>query len=254
MAINVTNISYQIDNRKILDNISLHVNQGEFITILGRNGCGKSTIIKAIAKEIQVEGKIEFFSENIQAIKAKVIARKMAVLNQHSNVSEDITVREYVAYGRIPFRGLFKSEAKEDIEVINKMLTLTGLIGMESRYLSTLSGGELKRVHLALCLVKQPKVLILDEPTNHLDVKYQFELLKLIRKINQEDDVTVICVLHDINQAIKFSDYLYLIKEGKIYKSGLSEEVITVENVKEVFDVDIAIHKVKEGMHIDYLI
>ncbi len=254
MAINIENISYQVEDRIILEDISMHVNQGDFITILGRNGCGKSTIIKAIAKEINVDGTIEFFNEDIQMIKSKVLARKLAVLNQHSNVSEDITIREYVAYGRIPFRGLFKSEVKEDVQIIDEMLSLTGLKGMENRYLSTLSGGELKRVHLALCLVKQPKVLILDEPTNHLDVKYQFELLKLIRKINQEDKVTVICVLHDINQAIKFSDYLYLIKEGKIYANGSSEEVITLENIKEVFDVDITIHKLDIGMHIDYLI
>lgn len=254
MAINIENISYQVEDRMILEDISMHVNQGDFITILGRNGCGKSTIIKAIAKEINVGGTIEFFNEDIQKIKSKVLARKLAVLNQHSNVSEDITIREYVAYGRIQFRGLFKSEVKEDVQIIDKMLSLTGLKGMESRYLSTLSGGELKRVHLALCLVKQPKVLILDEPTNHLDVKYQFELLKLIRKINQEDKVTVICVLHDINQAIKFSDYLYLIKDGKIYANGSSEEVITLENIKEVFDVDITIHKLEVGMHIDYLI
>ncbi len=254
MAISMKNINYQIDDRKILENISLHVNQGDFITILGRNGCGKSTIIKAIAKEISVEGNIEFFNEDIDQIKPKVLAKKLAVLNQHSNVSEDITVVEYVAYGRIPFRGLFKSETKEDVQIIEKMLKLTGLMGMENRYLSTLSGGELKRVHLALCLVKQPKVLILDEPTNHLDVKYQFELLKLIRKINEEDGVTVICVLHDINQAIKFSDYLYLIKDGKIFANGASDDVITIENVKEVFDVDIMIHKLDIGTHIDYLI
>ncbi len=253
--IELNDIAVSYDEQKILKGINLDIKKGEFVTILGRNGCGKSTIIKTISQECQLtRGKVILFNEEIKKSLKKEIAQKISYLFQFNQDVEQIKVIDYVAYGRLPYKTLFQSLSNTDYAIINQALEQTHLLALKDRRLNTLSGGEKQRVYLAMCLAREPEVIILDEPTNHLDIKYQYDLLKLIREINKEKKVSVICILHDINQAIKFSDRLVLIKDGKIFIEGPSDKCITKENINTVFGINAEIHFHEGQMHIDYLI
>ncbi len=255
MEFKFKDIEIKYDNKPVLKDINFEIKKGEFISILGRNGSGKSTIIKALSQQIKLnKGKVLYLDQDIRKYKKKSLAKKIAFLLQFNHLSEDINVKDYVLYGRVPFKGIFKSLTKEDEEVVNKALKDTKLEEYSNRKLSSLSGGERQRVYLAMCLAQEPDVIVLDEPTNHLDLKFQFELLSLVKDINTKKNVTIICVLHDLNQAIKFSDSFILLKDNKIFKKGDLKEVITKENIKEVFDIDVLIHRNKDNIFIEYII
>ncbi len=248
-------VKIKYEDKLVLDDISFDIKKGEFISILGRNGSGKSTIIKALSQQIKVnKGKVLYLNKEIKSYNKKNLAQKLSFLLQFNYLSEDITIKDYVLYGRIPFKSIFKPITNKDELIVNKALKDTKLEEYAFRKLSSLSGGEKQRVYLAMCLAQEPDVIILDEPTNHLDLKFQFELLSLIKDINIKKRVTIICVLHDLNQAIKFSDRFILLKDNKIFKKGDVNEVITKENIKEVFDIDVLIHKNKKNLFIEYII
>lgn len=255
MEVKLNNVSVEYNSRKILNNITFEVQKGEFISILGRNGSGKSTIIKAISNNVALtSGNIIMFDQEVKKFKRKMLARKVAYLLQFNSITSSLSVYDYVAYGRIPFKRTLESINQEDDKIIMQALEQTDLLALKNRLLSQLSGGEKQRVYLAMCLAQQPEVIILDEPTNHLDIKFQYDLLKLIRQINLEKKVTVICVLHDLNQAIKFSDRLILLKNGKIYRDGHIKECIDEKAIFDVFGVNVKIHYESSGIHVDYLI
>ncbi len=255
MEINLQNISVNYEDNVVLKHVDLEVQKGEFISILGRNGSGKSTIIKAINQSTKVNsGKVLLLNEEINRISKRKLAQKIAYLLQFNSLIENITVYDYVAYGRTPFKKVLQGLNHKDDEIIMNSLEKTGLLSFKNRRLNQLSGGEKQRVYLAMCLAKQPEIIILDEPTNHLDIKYQYDLLKLIKKINQEQSVTVICVLHDLNQAIKFSDRLVMLKSGSVHQIGTINECITKQNIYDVFGVNAEIHQEDSGLHVDYLI
>lgn len=248
-------ISFSYGDKKILENISLDFEKGNFTCILGRNGCGKSTIVKAISRQIiPNSGKILYFNEEIEKIEKKKFAQKVSFLLQFNENIEDVTVQQFISFGRTPFKSIFKSLTSEDYEIINKNIERTFLKGFENRKLSTLSGGEKQRVYLAMCLTQQPEMIILDEPMNHLDIKFQYELLNLIKKINKESETTIVCILHDINQAIKYADKLILLKEGEVFVQGSVEKCITKENILEVFGIDVDIYSTVSGIRIDYIV
>lgn len=255
MEISLQNVSISYNSRKVLNNININVNKGDFISILGRNGSGKSTIIKAIGQSIKLtSGHVIMFNEEVHKFKKKQLAKKVSYLMQFNTTSNEISVYDYVAYGRTPFKRALQGLNQEDHDIIISALEQTKLLEFKDRNLNELSGGEKQRVYLAMCLAQQPEVIILDEPTNHLDIKFQYDLLKLIKQINVEENVTVICVLHDLNQAIKFSDFLVMIKDGEIYKSGTTKECVKETIIEEVFGVNVKIHDENDSIHVDYLI
>ncbi len=255
MEISLQGVDVAYNSREVLKNININVKKGDFISILGRNGSGKSTIIKAISQNVELNaGKVIMFGQESKKFRRKELAQRVGYLMQFNAITHRISVYDYVAYGRIPFKKALQGLNQKDHEIIIEALRQTELIDLQKRSLTELSGGEKQRVYLAMCLAQQPEVIILDEPTNHLDIKFQYDLLKLIRKINQEKRVTVICVLHDLNQAIKFSDYLVMLKEGEIFKSGITENCITEANIEAVFGVKAKIHYEATGIHVDYLI
>ncbi len=248
-------VTIDYDNKIILKDLNFEIKKGDFVSILGRNGSGKSTIIKALSQQVSLkDGKVLYLNKEINKYKKKTLAQKISFLLQFNFLSEDITVKDYVIYGRVPFKGIFESVNKEDEKIVNRALRDTKLENYAKRKLSSLSGGERQRVYLAMCLAQEPDVIILDEPTNHLDLKFQFELLSLVKDINQKENVTIICVLHDLNQAIKFSNKYILLKDNKIYKKGNLKEVINKQNIKEVFDIDVKIHKNEKNTYIEYII
>lgn len=254
MMIKIRKLSYTVDGKKILKNLKMDFNKGKFYTIIGPNGSGKSSVIKAIANQIDYKGSIKVFGQNRKTIKASEFAKRVALMMQFNHPINHITVKEMVSYGRYPYKSVFSKMNESDEVIVEKAIRLCSLEKIKNQELSTLSGGEKQRVFLATCLAQEPEVLILDEPTNHLDVKYQYELLNVVKKLNKETGLTVICVLHDLNQAIKYGDFMYVMSEGSIVDEGAPQDIVNRKIIKEVFEIDTIIHKDKNGMHVDYII
>lgn len=255
MVFNIENVNLEIDHKKILSDINASFEQYKFNAIIGPNGCGKSSLIKLFAKiNKQTSGRILFFGEEIEKVKRKEFAKQVSFFFQFNDNNNDITVKQMVSYGRSAHKKLYQSLDNYDFEVVADAIAKCDLCEFQDRTMNSLSGGERQRVYLAMTLAQEPEIIVLDEPTNHLDIKYQFQLLSLVRSIMDEKNLTIICILHDFNQVLKYADNTLILKDGKVYASGVTPEVITVKSVKEVFDIDSIIHSDGNGYHIDFIV
>jgi len=254
MSIEAINVQVKYGDKIALQNANFKVNEGEIVTIIGPNGSGKSTLIKALSRCLKPKiGTINFDGININSISTKILAKKMAVLPQVKNVSTDITVENLVSYGRYPHLKFGKRINKNDLEIINWALEKTGLMDLRDRYVTTLSGGERQRAWIAMALAQKTKVLILDEPTTYLDISYQLEVLELIKELNKSLGLTVIMVLHDLNQAARYSDNIYVLMNGEICEYGNPDNIIKSELLKEVFKIESHVYEDKVN-HCPYFI
>lgn len=252
--IKIENLTIKYDEKLILNNISVSFKENSFTTIIGANGCGKTSLIRAISKNLKdTKGTIYINDEMIDKIKKKNLAKIIATLFQFNEIPEDITVEELVSFGRKPFKKMFEPLNSEDYQIINDILIKTNLKKYSNNKVDSLSGGEKQRVFLAMCLVQQPKVLILDEPTNHLDIKYQYEILNIVKEINL-NGTTVIATLHDINQALKYSDEIIALKDRKVYSQKKPGNCIDEKFIKEIYDIDSVVHKDQNGLHVDFIV
>lgn len=255
MVFNVENVSLDIDGKKILSQVNATFEEHKFNAIIGPNGCGKSSLIKLFAKiNKQSEGKILFLGKEIEKVNRKDFAKQVSFFFQFNDSTSDITVKQMISYGRSAHKKLYQSLDDNDFKIVEEAIANCDLHGYENRELGSLSGGERQRVYLAMTLAQEPEIIVLDEPTNHLDIKYQFQLLSLVRNIMDEKNLTIICILHDFNQVLKYADNTLILKEGRVYASGLTPEVITVKSVKEVFGIDSIIHSDGNGYHIDFIV
>lgn len=242
--IDVKDIKVSYDTKVILENFSFSVDEGLMVSIIGPNGCGKSTALKAISKFLKkTNGKVYLQGEDMDKLSAKNIAKKMSVLSQYNRNPDDITVRDLVSYGRIPHKRWYERNSKEDQKVIDWAIKETGLTSMQDESILELSGGERQRVWIAMSLAQEPKVLLLDEPTTYLDISHQLEIMELLKKLNKELNLTVIMVLHELSQAAKYSDKIIVMKKGDIIKQGSPNKIITEKLLKDVYDVDVFIDK-----------
>ena len=248
-AICAQNINVQYQNNSILHNLSLEIPKGRITALLGANGCGKSTLLKALANQLELaQGQITLNGTPIETLTRKEIAKQLAFLPQHPSAPETLTVSELVALGRYPYRNLFSINSSEDIQITQQALEATGLDELAERSLSQLSGGQRQRAWLAMILAQQAPIMMLDEPTSFLDIAHQYELLALVKRLNQEQHTTVIMVLHDISQAMHFSDHLVLLKEGQIITQGAPKEVITPESIKAAFNFNCRLYQADHPM------
>lgn len=232
------------EDRVVINDLTLEIKKGEILSILGPNGCGKSTLLKTLSRVIlPKKGQVYLEEKPLHAIKSKVISTKLALLSQHNYAPADITVKQLIYYGRFPHKKWYETKSKEDEEVIEWAITHTGLKGYEDKRVSSLSGGERQRVWLAMALAQKPDVLLLDEPTTYLDISHQLELMELIEEINQNLEMTVVMVLHDINQASRYSNRLVVMKSGKIVADGSPNEVINEELLKEIYKIECEIER-----------
>lgn len=214
------------------------------MTIIGPNGSGKSTLIKAISRSIKIdEGNIKLDGANIDSIPTKDIARKLAVLPQVKTISNDITVESLVSYGRFPHLGLRKTLSKVDKEVVQWAMEKTGVISLRDRNVMTLSGGERQRAWISMALAQKPNILILDEPTTYLDISYQMEVLELIKELNKTLGITVIMVLHDLNQAARYSNNIYVLMNGQVCRYGDPKNIMDSELLRDVFRIEASIYE-----------
>ncbi|MFZ5351575.1 MAG: ABC transporter ATP-binding protein [Bacillota bacterium] len=238
--INIKKLSFSYGSSNILDDISLGINKGSFTSIIGPNGSGKSTLLKLITSVLKAQaGTIELDGRSISKMRKKEIAGKLSVVPQNTALEFDFKVVDVVLMGRYPFISRFKGETLEDYEIAERYMTYTNTIQLSDRSFMELSGGEKQRVILAQALTQEPEVLILDEPISHLDLQHQVELLNLIRKMCVDKGLTVIAVLHDLNMASAYSDYIVMLKDRKVKYSGTPVEVLNSAAIKEVFNTDV---------------
>jgi iron complex transport system ATP-binding protein len=237
---NGLNIGY--GERLIVKNLSVEIPDNKITTIIGANGCGKSTLLKAITRIIpQQSGSIVLDGQDISKINTKHLAKKMAILPQTPESAAGLTVGELVSYGRFPYQTGFGRLTKKDYEVIEWALEVTGTAFFKFHPVDALSGGQRQRVWIAMALAQETDIIFLDEPTTYLDMAHQLEVLELLQKLNKEQGRTIVMVLHDLNQAARFADYIIALKAGKVVKAGTCEEVITHDVLKQVFQIDAEI-------------
>lgn len=234
----VKGVSFAFNQRRVLEGISFCLREGEILSILGPNGAGKTTLIRVVSGLLPpLEGEILFEGINLRALSPKERAKKIAVLPQNEAPNDYLTAKEMVMLGRVLYFSLLWGARKEDEEIANWALELVGMGDFKDRKMGELSGGERQKVLIARALAQQPRLLILDEPVAHLDLSHQLEILFLIKKLRDEQNLSIICVIHDVNLASHFSDNLLLMKKGRIFAYGEPSEVITRENLKEVFNI-----------------
>lgn len=249
MLISAKNISFYINGKFILNKICHSFTEGKITGIIGPNGAGKSTLLKILCHIIDnFLGQILIDGQNIKNIPCKQLAKMISFLTQEHFAPSDFTVYDLVSFGRFPHQSLIQSSlSDEDIEAIDWSMQITDLKSLVNRKVNSLSGGERQRAWLAMNLAQRPKILLLDEPTTYLDIKHQLEVLNIISNINKTFNITVIMVLHDINQAKYFTDELIVLKDKKIFCTGPSKSIITPKLIKDVFDVDSDVFKNSAG-------
>ncbi|MDT0147980.1 ABC transporter ATP-binding protein [Priestia aryabhattai] len=236
------NLHISYGERLIVKNLSVNIPDKKITTIIGSNGCGKSTLLKAITRIISHQsGSVILDGENISTEHTKALAKKMAILPQTPESAKGLTVGELVSYGRFPYQKGFGRLSKEDYQTIDWALEVTGTKDYKFHPVDSLSGGQRQRVWIAMALAQETDIIFLDEPTTYLDMAHQLEVLELLQKLNKEQGRTVVMVLHDLNQAARFADYIIALKNGEIVKAGKCEEVITQDVLKKVFHIDAEI-------------
>lgn len=234
--ISIEKVKAGYNSKVVIEDVSWESPRYGFVGILGPNGSGKTTLLRLFIRYIEpFEGKIYLEGEDIKKYKQEEIARIIAFLSQKVNFNLSLTVEEYVALGRYPHHSHWRTLSKKDWDKINEILVLTETISFKNKKLFQLSGGEQQRVHLARALVQEPKILLLDEPTNNLDPYYQIYFLNFIKDLSK--NILVISTFHDINLASLYCDYILFIKNGKIYKYGKKEEILTSILLKEIYNL-----------------
>lgn len=244
MYFGLKDISIKYGNRRIIENVNIDFAEGKITSIIGKNGCGKSSMLKIISHAVHQEtGFIILEGKNLEEYKQKEVAKKIAILPQVQDVTPNVELRTLVSYGRYPHMNKFKGMTKYDGEIVDEVIERIGLTPLRFRMINTLSGGERQRSWLAMTICQQPKILILDEPTTFLDINNQIEILELIKKLNEDLGITIIMVLHDINLSIRYSHYLCAIKDKHVYAHGDAKTMISKELLSDVFAIDVDIYK-----------
>ncbi|GAA0090437.1 ABC transporter ATP-binding protein [Paraclostridium bifermentans] len=237
--ISCKNLKVGYEGKVIIENLSLSINKGEVVSIIGPNGCGKSTLLKTLSRIIKpMSGGIYIQNESIKSLKSKHISQKVCLLSQHNDAPGDLTVEELVYFGRIPHKKWYESKTKSDEEIVNWAIENTGLKRYKNTPINSLSGGERQRAYIAQALCQKPDILLLDEPTTYLDISYQLEVMELVREINEKFNITIVMVLHELNQASKYSDRLVIMKDGEIVSDGYPRDVINKETIKQVYKIE----------------
>jgi iron complex transport system ATP-binding protein len=232
----------------IIRSLSTSISAGKVTTILGPNGSGKSTLLSLLAKNLApTAGQVIVNGRDLQQFSQKELARQLAVVHQQNEAPFDLTVEKLVEFGRLPYRHMFSFDNKEDAEAVEWAMTCTGLTSLKSKKLIELSGGQKQRAWIAMALAQKTNLLFLDEPTTYLDVYYQIELLELVRSLNEQLGLTIVMVLHDVNQAVRYSDELKVMKEGQIVAEGEPKQIMTRELMLRVYDVQAVIREDAEA-------
>lgn len=232
------------DGKAVVDEVSFEIPKGKVISLIGPNGAGKSTVMGVISRLIARDGgRVSFEGNDISRWKSKELAKRLAILTQSNNIQMKLTVEELVAFGRFPYSGGRLTE--EDKRIVEQAITYMELNEFRDRFIDELSGGQRQRAYIAMVIAQDTEYVLLDEPTNNLDIYHATNMMKIVRRLCDKLGKTVILVLHEINYAAFYSDYICAFKDGKIAKFGTVQEVMTKETLARIYDVDFEIMEIE---------
>jgi len=248
MILKVENVSFAYDSTDVLQDVCFDVRKGDILGIVGPNGSGKTTLLKCLNRVLKPKsGAVLVGIQNIGRMRRKQIAREMGVVPQDSSVNFPFTVLEIVLMGRTPHLKLLSGESAEDLRIVRQAMARAGVDHLADRRINEISGGQRQLVFIARALAQAPRVLLLDEPTLHLDINHQLEILELLKDLAHREKITTVWVSHDLNLAARYSDGLILLHRGIIIASGSPQSVLTRENIREAYGVEVEINLTDSG-------
>lgn len=240
----VEKLTKKYDGKTVVDEVSFEIPKGKVISMIGPNGAGKSTVMGILSRLIARDsGLVKFDGTDILKWKSKELSKRLAILTQSNNIQMKLTVRELVAFGRFPYSGGHLTP--EDKEIINKAIGYMELEEFQDRFIDELSGGQRQRAYIAMVIAQDTEYVLLDEPTNNLDIYHATNMMKIVRRLCDELGKTVILVLHEINYAAFYSDYICAFTDGKIAKFGTVKEVMTKETLSDIYNVEFEIMEIE---------
>lgn len=239
-AIGVRNLDAgYIERRTVLKDITIDIPDGRITSIIGANGCGKSTLLKTIGGILSpAGGEIRIKGRNLADYRRRELAQRMSILPQSPTAPEGLTIRELVAFGRQPYHGLITRLTKTDEEAIGRAMEAADVSSFANTLLESLSGGQRQRAWIAMSLAQQAEIVLLDEPTTYLDIQNQTEVLRLLRRLNRDEGRTIVMVLHDLNQAARYSHHIVAMREGRVVTAGEPAAVMKESTIARVFNLD----------------
>ncbi|MFA6384946.1 MAG: ABC transporter ATP-binding protein, partial [Candidatus Omnitrophota bacterium] len=244
ILLDITGVSAGYAKENVINNISLRVNQGDFLGLIGPNGSGKTTLLRLATRVLQPrEGAITLDKKNIHAMPLKEFCRNVAFVAQDMGMSFSFTAMEIVLMGRIPHLKRLQFESKNDMRIAEQALKVTDSLHLKDKMIDELSAGERQRVVIARALAQEPKLLFLDEPTSHLDIGHQIQILDLLTRLNRSRNLTIVMVQHDLNLAGAYCNRIALVNEGSIYKHGSPNEVLTYQNIEAVYKTVVLVNE-----------
>jgi iron complex transport system ATP-binding protein len=252
MPLELQNLTGGYTTSPIIENINLSLQTGEWLSLVGANGSGKSTLLKLLSRILSPQqGTVLLDGKAIHTQPPNVVAQKLALLPQQQTVPVGLTVRQLVSLGRTPHQPWWQWELNnEDRQKVTAAIHKTQLEKLSDRLVEQLSGGERQRAFLALALAQEPKVLLLDEPTTYLDINYQLQLLELLKNLNQQQNLTIITVLHELNLAARYSSRIALLKQGHLWGIDTPEKILTPQAIAQVFGVESVIIQTPVGLQV----
>lgn len=240
----IQKLTKSYDQKTVVDSVSFEIPRGKVLSLIGPNGAGKSTVLNIISRLIARDsGMVDFEGRDIAKWKSRELSKRLAILTQSNNVQMKLTVRELVAFGRFPYSG--SHPTSEDQAVIDKAIAYMELTDYEDRFIDELSGGQRQRAYIAMVIAQDTEYILLDEPTNNLDIYHATNMMRIVRRLCDELGKTVVLVLHEINYAAFYSDYVCAFVDGKIAKFGPVKEVMTKENLREIYKVDFEMMEIQ---------
>jgi iron complex transport system ATP-binding protein len=248
MELEILDLSFSYNSAKTLDGIALKIKGSDILCIIGPNGSGKTTILKCMNKKLKpTTGTVLVNDMDILWMNRKEVAKNIGVVPQVSTVSFPFTVYDLVMMGRYSHMGRFNTENENDRAVVHQCLARIGIAHMADKLITEISGGEYQKAIIARALAQQPKILLLDEVTLHLDINHQIEILELVKTLSEEENLAIVMVLHDLSLAARYSTKTIMLQKGRIFACGRPEDVISIENIRDIYGIEVEIGRSSKG-------